>query len=185
MKIIAKLRYLRIAPRKVRLVTDLVRGKKIEEAKTILNFATKRGSLPVLKLLNQAIANAKNNFQLDQANLFISEIKVDEGPKLKRWRARARGQAYEIQKKTSHVFLALDEIVKEKRKRKKVKEAAVSKTTTEAETEAQAKKTELSSSSSMKEETEKKEKPKFKPGIEIKKQRIGKGITKIFRRKAF
>ena len=172
MKIIAKLRYLRIAPRKVRLVIDLIRGKKIEEAKTILNFATKRGSLPVLKLLNQAIANAKNNFQLDQANLFISEIKVDEGPKLKRWRARARGQAYEIQKKTSHVFLALDEIVKEKRKRKKVKEVAVSKTTTEAETEA-------------KEKTEKKEKPKFKPEVEIKKPRVGKGITRIFRRKAF
>ena len=173
MKIIAKLRYLRIAPRKVRLVIDLIRGKKIEEAKTILNFATKRGSLPVLKLLNQAIANAKNNFQLDQTNLFISEIKVDEGPKLKRWRARARGQAYEIQKKTSHISLTLDEIVKEKRKTKKNKGVLIKKTTTGTEEEAQVKR------------TEKMEKPKFKPESEIKKPRVGKGIMKIFRRKAF
>jgi len=172
MKITAKLKHLRISARKVRLVVDLIRGKKVEEAKTILNFMTKRGGIPVLKLLNQAIANAKNNFQLDPANLFIAEIKVDDGPKLKRWRARARGQAYEIQKKTSHVSLVLDEIVKEKRKRKKVKGEVAPETTTEEKTE-------------VKEKTEKKEKPRFKSEIGIKKPRIGKGITKIFRRKAF
>ena len=182
MKITAKLKHLRISARKVRLVVDLIRGKKVEEAKTILNFMTKRGGIPVLKLLNQAIANAKNNFQLDPANLFIAEIKVDDGPKLKRWRARARGQAYEIQKKTSHISLVLDEIVKEKRKRKKVKGEVAPETTA---TEGQAKKTSSSSSSSIKEETEKKEKPRFKSEIGIKKPRIGKGITKIFRRKAF
>jgi len=172
MKITAKLKHLRISARKVRLVVDLIRGKKVEEAKTILNFMTKRGGIPVLKLLNQAIANAKNNFQLDPANLFIAEIKVDDGPKLKRWRARARGQAYEIQKKTSHISLVLDEIVKEKRKRKKVKGEVAPETTTEEKTE-------------VKEKTEKKEKPRFKSEIGIKKPRIGKGITKIFRRKAF
>jgi len=172
MKITAKLKHLRISARKVRLVVDLIRGKKVEEAKTILNFMIKRGGIPVSKLLNQAIANAKNNFQLDPANLFIAEIKVDDGPKLKRWRARARGQAYEIQKKTSHISLVLDEIVKEKRKRKKAKGAAVPETETLEKAE-------------VKEKTEKKEKPRFKSEIGIKKPRIGKGITKIFRRKAF
>ncbi len=172
MKITAKLKHLRISARKVRLVVDLIRGKKVEEAKTILNFTIKRGSLPVLKLLNQAVANAKNNFQLDPVNLFVAEIKVDDGPKLKRWRARARGQAYEIQKKTSHISLVLDEIVKEKRKRKKVKEAAVPETETLEKAE-------------VKEKTEKKEKPKYKSEVGVKKPRIGKGITKIFRRKAF
>jgi len=173
MKITAKLKNLRISARKVRLVADSIRGKKAEEAKTILNFMTKRGAFPVLKLLNQAVANAKNNFQLDPLNLFICEIKVDDGPKLKRWRARARGQAYEIQKKTSHVSLTLEEIVKEKgKKKKKEKEPVVQEAAAGAKTGAE-------------EKTEKKEKPKFKSEAGVKKPRIGKGITKIFRRKAF
>ena len=101
MVIVAKLRYLRIAPRKVRLVVDLIKGKAIEEAQTILNFTVKKATQPLVKLLNSAVANAKNNFQLEESNLYISRITVDEGPKYKRWRARARGIASEIQKKTS------------------------------------------------------------------------------------
>ncbi|MDI6591661.1 MAG: 50S ribosomal protein L22 [Patescibacteria group bacterium] len=112
MLITAKLRYLRIAPRKVRLVADLIRGKKVEEAQNILNFTVKRAAKPLLKLLKSAIANAKNNFQLEESNLYISKILVDEGPKYKRWRARARGRADQIQKKTSHLTLVLDEITK-------------------------------------------------------------------------
>ena len=107
MEVVAKLRYLRIAPRKVRLVADLVRGKKVEEAAHILTFTRKRAAKHILKLLNSAIANALHNFQLKKENLYIARIIVDEGPKLKRWRPRARGMAYEIQKKTSHITLVL------------------------------------------------------------------------------
>jgi large subunit ribosomal protein L22 len=120
MKATAKLKHLRIAPRKVRLVVDMVRGKKVVEAQNLLAFSTKRASKPVLKLLNSAVANAKSNLGGDESNLYISKISVDEGPKLKRWRARARGQAYEIQKKTSHINLILEEI-KETEKKKKTK----------------------------------------------------------------
>ncbi len=164
MPVQAQLKYLRIAPRKVRLVTDLIRRKKAEEAQTILGFTTQKAAEPLKKLLNQAIANAKNNFQLDPANLFISKITVDEGPKYKRWRARARGQAYEIQKKTSHVKLVLDEIVKAKVKKKRVKE--------EVKEEAKEVKPTI-------------EKPRFKPEIEKQKPRVSRGLRRIFRRKAF
>ena len=109
MPVTAKLRYLRIAPRKVRLVADLIRGKTVEEAQNILNFTQKRAALPILKLLKQGSSNAKNNFQMEEKNLYISTILVDEGPKLKRVRPRARGQANEIQKKTSHITLVLEE----------------------------------------------------------------------------
>lgn len=108
------LRYLRIAPRKVRLVADLIRGKQVEKAQTILNFTVKRATNPLLKLLNSGLANAKNNLKIEPGNLYISKITVDEGPKLKRWMPRARGQAYEIQKKTSHVTIILDEIKEKK-----------------------------------------------------------------------
>ena len=111
MVVTAKLRYLRIAPRKVRLVTDLIKGKKVEEAQNILNFTQKRAASPVLKLLEQAIINAKN-LEFDEKNLYIAKILVDEGPKLKRVFPRARGHADEIQKKTSHITIVLDEIKK-------------------------------------------------------------------------
>lgn len=109
LKASAKLSYLRIAPRKVRLVADLIRGKSVEKAQTILNFTIKKAAKPILKLLKSAIINAKNNFQTDLKNLYISKITVDEGPKLKRIRPRARGQAYRIEKKTSHITIYLDD----------------------------------------------------------------------------
>lgn len=110
MSVKVKLKYLRIAPRKVRLVADLIRGKTIEEAKTILKFTIKKSSKPFLKLLNSAAADAKHNFNLDEKRLFISHLLVDEGPKLKRAMPRARGRTAMIQKKTSHITLVLDEI---------------------------------------------------------------------------
>lgn len=175
MEISAKLSYLRIAPRKVRLLADLVRGKSVKEARTLLNFAVKKGSLPVLKLLNQAASSAVNNFQLDQDNLYISKVTVDEGPKYKRWRPRSRGQAYEIQKKTSHIILVLNEKVKTKKKTKKGAEAKTEKT-------------EIAPEKAAKAESAVKEKPKMeksKPGIELAKPRTEKGAKRIFRRKAF
>lgn len=116
MPVVAKLRYLRIAPRKVRLVADLIRSKSVRQAETILRFQVKRAASPLLKLLRSAIANAKNNFKMKEQNLYVSKITVDEGPKLKRWRPRARGRAYPIHKKTSHITLILEELQEEKRK---------------------------------------------------------------------
>jgi large subunit ribosomal protein L22 len=110
MKVIAKLNNLRIAPRKVRLVADLIRGKESGKAREILNFTLGKSSHPFLKLLESGLANAKNSFQIEPENLYISKLTVDEGQKLKRWMPRARGSAYEIQKKTSHITLVLDEI---------------------------------------------------------------------------
>lgn len=109
MKAKAKLNYLRIAPRKVRLVADSIRGKSVEEAKNLLTFSTKKPTKSIQKLLSSAVSNATNNLEMDKNSLYISKITVDEGPKLKRWRPRARGRADVIQKKTSHVTLVLEE----------------------------------------------------------------------------
>ncbi len=103
----AILRNLRIAPRKVRLVADLIRGKNIREAETILRFTTKKGTGVFSKLLKAAVAAAKQRFEVQENQLYIEKLTVDEGSKLKRWRARSRGQAFEIQKKTSHITLIL------------------------------------------------------------------------------
>lgn len=163
MSITAKLRYLRIAPRKVRLTADLIRGKKVQEALNQLQFITKRAALPLTKLLKSAMANARNNFGLEEGNLYISKITVDEGPKLKRWMPRARGRVTEIQKKTSHITLILDEITKKPKKVKKAKKAE---------------KVE-------KIKIPKEEKPKLRPEIVLPKPKIEKGIKRVFRRKAF
>jgi len=106
----AKLNYVRISPRKVRLIADLVRGKSAEKAISQLSFLVKKSSKPIKKLLESAVANAKNNFKIDKtSNLYVKEIKVDEGPELKRYRARAFGRAAMVRKKTSHVSLVLAE----------------------------------------------------------------------------
>jgi len=176
MKVSAKLSYLRIAPRKVRLLADLVRGKDVREAQTVLGFTIKKGSLPVLKLLNQAVNSAVNNFQLEPENLYIFKISVDEGPKYKRWRPRAHGQAYEIQKKTSHITVVLEEKVKTKKKTKKAGK------TTEIEkaeiTPEKTAKTEPGSQAKPKAEKSRLEQETYKPKSE-------RGAKRIFRRKAF
>jgi len=109
----AKLHYLKISPRKVRLVVNLIRGKKVEEAQNILRFIQKRATLPLLKLLNQAVSNAvNNNSGFDENNVFIAKIFVDVGPVAKRRFPRARGKSDVIRKRTSHVTIILDEINK-------------------------------------------------------------------------
>jgi large subunit ribosomal protein L22 len=105
----ASLKNYRQSPRKVRLVVDAIRGKGVTEALNILTFTVKRSSDPVKKLLNSAIANAKHNHGLDEENLFVKEIRVDEGITMKRYRARARGSAAPIRKRTSHVNIVLAE----------------------------------------------------------------------------
>jgi len=180
MQVTARLRHLHIAPRKVRLVADLIRGKNLERAQTILNFTTKKGAEPLYKLLKQAEANAKNNLQLDPSNLFVSKITVDEGPKYKRWEPRWRGQAYEIQKKTSHITLILDEIVKGKVKTKRAKKQKQDL----IEKEPLAKKPEESIVSWEETPKQEKAKPKFKQEDQIKKPKSERGISRIFRRKS-
>ncbi len=105
----ARLRYLRIAPRKVRLVVDLIRGRAVEEALNILTFSEKRASKPMAKLLKSAVANADNQGEVDVDKLFIDTIHVDEGPTWRRWLPRAMGRATRIRKRTSHVTLILGE----------------------------------------------------------------------------
>ena len=102
----ATLRYLRMAPRKVRSVADLVRGLHVNDAEAQLLVQRRRPSQALLKLLRSAVANAKNN-KLNADHLFISEIRVDGGPMLKRYLPRARGSASPIQKKMSHVTITL------------------------------------------------------------------------------
>ena len=120
MEIKVKLNNLRTSPRKVRQVIDLVRGKQVAEAQSILSFTLNKSARPVLKLLNSALATAKNDMHIDETNLFISKITVDEGPKLKRWHPMSRGRAYPIIKRTSHIVLILSEatlISKEKQEK--------------------------------------------------------------------
>jgi large subunit ribosomal protein L22 len=120
MSVEAKLRYSRISPRKVRLVADLIRGLQVDEAEKVLQFTIKKSADPILKVLRSAVANAEHNFSLKRTNLYISEIKVDGGPIIKRYRPRARGVAFPIQKKTSHITIKIAEKGgKEQEKKKK------------------------------------------------------------------
>jgi len=109
MEVTARLRYLRMSPKKVRLVADLIRGKNVNEALTILNLSVKRAAKPLKKLLESAIANAKQTGKMDIDNLYISHLTVDEGPTLKRFRPRAMGRATIIRKRTSHITIKLKE----------------------------------------------------------------------------
>jgi len=102
-------KYLRVSPYKVRLVADLVRGKKVDEAITILKFLPKKSGRLINKTLRSALANAENTQTIDVDTLFIKTILVDEGPKLKRFRPRAMGRATRILKRTSHITMVLAE----------------------------------------------------------------------------
>ncbi len=110
MEIKAKAKHIRMSPRKVRLVADAVRGKEAENAISQLKFINKLAAKPVAKLINSAMASAEHDFEIEKDNLKIAEIKVDEGPTLKRWTPRAHGRATPIRKRTSHISLVLAEI---------------------------------------------------------------------------
>src|SRR3990167_9477167 len=108
MEVQAKVRYLRIAPRKVRLVVDLVRGLPVERALTELAFLSKASAEPVAKLIKSAMANAEHNYQIDPSTLYIKRITADGGPILYRYRPRAHGRAAPIRKRMTHVTVILD-----------------------------------------------------------------------------
>ena len=101
----AKLRYIRIAPRKMRVIANLIRGQKVSTAINSLRFLEKAGSREFFKLLVSAVANAEDQGESDVDELVVSKVMVDQGPTLKRWRPRAHGRATRILKKTSHVVL--------------------------------------------------------------------------------
>ena len=102
-------KYVRVSPQKARLVVDLIRGKRVDEARTILKLNNKAVSRTIIKVLKSAVANAENTKKLDVDRLFVKTAFVDQGPPLKRMRARAMGRANVILKRTSHITIVLDE----------------------------------------------------------------------------
>jgi large subunit ribosomal protein L22 len=109
MESVAKLNYARISPRKVKIVIDMIRNKRIPEALAILRYTPKAASPIVEKLIKSAVANAENNHNMSVDKLYISEIYANQGPTMKRIRPRARGRAYRIRKRTSHITVVLKE----------------------------------------------------------------------------
>lgn len=106
----AKATYVRISPRKVQIVLDLIRNQPADKAMAILKFTPKAACEPVSKVLKSAMANAENNYNMDVSRLVVSEAHVAPGPILKRIQPRAQGRAYRINKRTSHITLVLKEM---------------------------------------------------------------------------
>ena len=106
-KAVAK--YLRMSPSKLKPLADLVRGKSLTEAQTILKFTAGKSAALVEKVVNSAAANAINNFEMDQDKLYVAEIYVNQGPTMKRWRAGSQGRAGRILKRSSHISVTLKE----------------------------------------------------------------------------
>ena len=105
----ATAKYVRIAPRKVKIVIDLIRGKSVKEAEAILLYTPKAATEPVMKVLKSAVANAENNLEMNRDELYVAEIYANQGPTLMRFRPRAQGRASKIRKHTSHITVVLDQ----------------------------------------------------------------------------
>ena len=102
-------KYVRVSPRKVQIVIDLIRGKQVDDALAILMYTPKSAAPVVEKLLNSAIANAENNLEMSRENLYVAEVYANQGPTLKRYWARSHGRADLIKKHTSHITIVLDQ----------------------------------------------------------------------------
>ena len=107
MQVTATARYIRLSPRKVRLVTDMIVGRPVEEAAAILRFMPNAAARDVAKVLKSATANAENNFNLSADELYVASAVADDGPTLKRYRPRAQGRTFQILKRTSHITVAV------------------------------------------------------------------------------
>lgn len=115
----SSLKYYQEAPRKIRLVANLIKKNiNVTDAKSQLNFLPQRAAKTLLSVLNSAVANAKHNYNLEEEDLIIKEIIINEGPKLKRWRSVAMGSAHPIEKKTSHIIIKLEGDLSKKSKSK-------------------------------------------------------------------
>lgn len=106
---LAKVKDIRIAPRKVRVVVDLIRGKDVEDALALLSFLPKRAAEVVGKVVKSAAANAEHNYDLNRDRLYVAQAYVDVGPTLKRYQPRQRGQAFSIKKRSSHITVVVRE----------------------------------------------------------------------------
>jgi len=124
MTVRAQAKWVRMSPRKARLVLDNIRGRTVPEARTILAFTSRAAAIEVEKVLRSAVANAEANHGLDGDELLVQAAYADEGPTLKRWRPRARGRATRIRKRTCHVTLVLVEPEAEARPRRRRRAAA-------------------------------------------------------------
>ena len=113
----AQARFVRVTPQKARRVVDLIRGMQAAEAVTLLRFAPQAASEPIGKVVASAIANATNNYNLDARTLDVSEIFVDEGPTMKRFRPRAQGRASQILKRTSHITVVVTSVPADDKKK--------------------------------------------------------------------
>lgn len=102
-------RYIRLSPQKVRLVVDLIRGKSAEDALNLLTMSPKRAAFTIAKVLRSAIANAEEKGASDVDKLYVKTVFVDQGPTMKRMRARAMGRSNTIRKRTSHITIVVDE----------------------------------------------------------------------------
>lgn len=102
-------KFIRVSPRKARMVVDLVRGKKLEEALAILRYTPNKAAEAVTKVVKSAAANAEHNYEMDKEELVISQIFVDQGPSLKRVMPRAMGRADIIKRKTSHITVVVSD----------------------------------------------------------------------------
>ena len=187
MKTTAKLYNLRIAPRKVRLVSDLVKGMDAVSALNQLDYLVKGSSFPIKKLLESAVANAENNFGIDKNNLYVYDIQVGEGMKLKRWLPRAFGRASLLLKRSSNIWLTVEERVEGKNRKskeqleKEKKERLVARKKMEKEIAEDRKKeaegNEISETRIKREEIK-------ETGSESKKTTQGGWMKKVFRRKS-
>ncbi|MGB9612726.1 MAG: 50S ribosomal protein L22, partial [Candidatus Margulisiibacteriota bacterium] len=108
-QIMAKTKWVRSSPRKIKRVIDAVRGKSPLEALAYLRFMPQKGARILEKVIKSALANAKNNYKLEESNLRIKEMYVNKGITMKRWQPRARGRAFPIKKRTAHVTVCLEE----------------------------------------------------------------------------
>jgi len=113
-EVIAKAKYIRMSPRKVRLVVNLIRNMNAKEAVARLKLLRKEAAIPVKKVIESAIANAEHNFNLKRESLYIKKITADSGPTLKRWQPRAHGRATPIRKRSCHITVVLDERIENK-----------------------------------------------------------------------
>ncbi len=172
MEIKAKVKNLRMSPRKTRLVVDLIRKMPISKALDQLRFINKKPAMAVIKLIKTALADAEHNFNLDKNNLKIKEIKVDEGVTMKRWMPKAFGRATVIRKRTCQISLILSEIVDSgKKESRKVK------------AEEPVKLDEMTKQDEKKKDTKKIKKNQTKPETDDK--GTGKGFaSKVFHRKS-
>ena len=109
MEVFAHVKFVRMSPRKVKLVCDMIRGKDVKTAAALMSQTSKAACEPMAKLLKSAVANAENNFNMDKNNLYVAECFVCPGPMLKRIRPRAQGRAFRVMKRTSHVTMVLRE----------------------------------------------------------------------------